>query len=599
MPGNQTDPSSVSPPPGWRATERPLRVAILGWARLSLQGAQGSGYNLSASDLASGLAMSGHRVSYLSSGRRYNLWPRMHVRPAEYWRGIACFDLVNSPNLSPAAHNFRNMARERSSPDQTRLVLSWLRGIDAQLIHIHSLEGFGLDLIAAVRASGRPVIVTPHNYWYGCPQVDLMRGETHLCADYDGGRACVGCLKSPPPGLTIAKRRLGHALEAVCGQAVAHMLRHTGKAAVERVREVLQGDREEVPNQREPDPEAALGFDEGSSNGHDGLIRHNFPAPTANRPERVKELGSSPPDENERFLSSDRHLVVLNEYGERRRAGIESLNAATLVTPPSDFVRSAYVAMGLKPERTRVVRLGQAHFDQINRKARRSPFYNDRPWNPATATRPLRFAYLGTMRPSKGLDVLARAIPMLPVEVRRRCVFHIRAQGWDWPYRRRLSAFPEVSFLGGYDLLQLIAASGEYDIGVVPHVWFENSPLVLLEHLHAGKFVICSRLGGPVEWLVPHGDGAGGGTAGFNGLPFAAGHADQLAACIARCVRGEVPVPSPREVHDCTPNLQSFPGHVAEVEAIYAEVLGATTPTPLPAVAVRRGIAPQPRPAAV
>src|SRR5690606_32157931 len=109
------------------------------------------------------------------------------------------------------------------------------------------------------------------------------------------------------------------------------------------------------------------------------------------------------------------------------------------------------------------------------------------------ATRPLRIAYLGTLRPSKGVDVLTRAIPLLDKSVRQRCQILVRAQGWDYPYRRRMAKYPEVSFLGGYDVAQLIAAGGEYDVGLLPHVWFENAPLVLLEHLHAGKFVISSR----------------------------------------------------------------------------------------------------------
>src|SRR5690606_30581709 len=98
------------------------------------------------------------------------------------------------------------------------------------------------------------------------------------------------------------------------------------------------------------------------------------------------------------------HLNVLNNYGRRRLAGIEALNAASLVTPPSDFVRRVYVSMGLEEHRSRVVRLGQPHFDQIHRRAKRSPFYDARPWDPASATRPLRIAYLGTLRPSKGVD---------------------------------------------------------------------------------------------------------------------------------------------------------------------------------------------------
>jgi glycosyltransferase involved in cell wall biosynthesis len=233
------------------------------------------------------------------------------------------------------------------------------------------------------------------------------------------------------------------------------------------------------------------------------------------------------------------------------------------------------VRMGLREERSRVVRLGQPHFDQINRRTRRSPFYSVRPWDPERAHRPLRFAFLGAMRPSKGIDIFARAIELLPHEVRQRCQLLFRALGFDWPLRRRLSRFPEVSFAGGYDLLQLIGAAGDYDVGILPHVWFENSPLVLLEHLHAGKFVICSRLGGPVEWVVPP----------KNGLLVAGGHADQLARAIEDLAEGRVTIPSPREIHEATPILQSYPGHVQEVAAVYAEVLGR------PAEAERTGTA--------
>jgi glycosyltransferase involved in cell wall biosynthesis len=235
--------------------------------------------------------------------------------------------------------------------------------------------------------------------------------------------------------------------------------------------------------------------------------------------------------------------------------------------------------MGVTESKLRWVRLGQPHFDQINRKARRSPFYDLRPWDLATATRPLRFGFYGTVRNNKGLEVLLQAIPLLQTVIRQRCQFIIRALGWDWPLRKRLSAYPEVSFAGGYDLLQLIASAGDYDVGVLPHIWFENSPLVMLEHLHAGKFVIASRLGGPADFITPE----------KNGLLFAAGRPDELAACITCVVKGEVVLPSPREIHQAS-LLQSYPAHVMEVQGIYRELLermgslpapGTTTATPL------------------
>lgn len=557
------DPRQAAELPGWRKTDRPCRIALLGWARLSYQGTQGSGYNLSASELATGLALSGHHVFYLSSGRRYNLAPWSYVAHTERWRSVECHDLVNSPNLSPAFYNFGNMAAETSHERQCRLVLRWLDRHQIEVVHIHSLEGFPLGLIGAIRASGRPVVVTPHNYWFVCPQVDLMHRETSLCMNYEGGRRCETCLKARSPLGHRLKRRIGQALERIVGIEVSGACRRVAATASLRVRELtgrIQPDP--PPNARLPDPESAAGLKPIPGELDDGLLRTGL---ARERFDSVRRpVSRSPIDANEQFLRADHHLTVLNGYGQRRAQGIAALSRASLVIPPSDFVRRVYVKMGLPEESSRVVRLGQPHFDQINRRAQRSPFYDQRPWDAAAANRPLRFAFLGAMRPSKGIDVLAEAIGLLPTAVRQRCQFHIRAQGFDWPLRKKLSIYPEVAFSGGYDLLQLIGEAGEYDIGLLPHVWFENSPLVLLEHLHAGKFVVSSRMGGVVEWI----------DAPRNGLLFAGGQADQLAGCIEKLVSGRVAIPSPREIHEATPILTGYPNHIAEVESVYRELLG-------------------------
>lgn len=560
------NPVAAGAPMGWPRARRVLRVGLLGWARLSFQANQGSGYNLSASELAAGLALMGHRVHYLASGRRYSVRPGMRIERCETWRGVECDDLVNSPNLSPALYNFRNMGSERRSPGQTRVVLEWARSRRIQVLHAHSLEGFGLDLIGAAEAAGIRVVVTPHNYWYCCPQVDLMRGETELCMDYDGGRRCEGCIPGRSPVAAKLKRRLGQGVERIVGLGVSAAGRRAAKEAMDRWREIRGEYPRDLPNDRDPDPEAALGLAiEGIAARADGMVRHNIrdyrPLETR-RPVAAVEV-----DANERFLASDRHLVVLNDYGRRRVEGIEALSRASLVTPPSAFVGDVYVRMGLPAERCRVVRLGQPHFDQIHRAVKRSPYYRVRPWQADRGDRPLRLAYFGAMRPSKGIDVLAQAIGLLPIEIRRRCRFLIRAGGNDWPVRKPLSEYPEVSFNGGYDMLQLTNSWGDYDVGLLPHAWFENSPLVLLEHLHAGKFVVCSRLGGPVEWVRD----------GVNGLLVPGGQAGALAAAIGRLVQGEVAIPSPAEIHEATPLLCSWPDHVRAVDEVYRKVLDRAT----------------------
>lgn len=548
--------SGVSAPAGWPRSERPMRIAILGWARLALQAAEGTGYNLSASELAAGLAMMGHGVSYLSSGMAYSAVPGMRVRHRELWRGVRCDEVVNSPNLSPSAANFRNQANEIACPAQSRAVLRWLDERRIEIVHVHSLEGFGLDLVGAIKASGRAVVITPHNYWYACPQVDLLYGERELCRDYAGGARCVGCLDADAPGVKRSKRVVHGVAERVLGPRQTELVKLKARRVVRG-----RGDDEPSRDRRNLLPAESVAFGHKVAPDDDGLLRHRFfDDPSGDtKPPVALEL-----DENERFVANgDVHLRVVNEYGRRRIAGIEAMRAADVITPPSEFNRELHVSMGVPRDRIRVVRYGQPHFDQINRKARRSPFYDKRPWNPSRASRPLRFGFFGTTRPNKGLDVLCRAVPMLTKAVRQRCQFIVRAQGKDWSFRKRMAAYPEMNFLGGYDILQLINAGGEYDVGLLPHVWFDNSPLVMWEHLHAGKMVIASRLGGAADTIRSLDDSDVG-----NGLFFAGGRPEDLARQITRVVTGEVAVPSAREVHAAS-ELQTYPGHVREVDGIY------------------------------
>lgn len=547
-------------PPRITPTDRPLDVAFLGWATLALQAGEGSGYNLNASELALGLVRLGHRVHYLGSGLRYDLWPTPHVREVEPWMGVRCYDLVNSPNLSPSAINFAGVNTERRCPTTTRLVLRWLDRVAARVVHVHSLEGLSLDLIAAVEATGRPVVVTTHNYWFVCPQVDLLHREHEVCLDYEGGQRCTHCLNAPNPASRRLKRRLGQAAERLTGPAIAHHARQAAVAALKRPRpaDAIPDDAHRFLGYDNGALETALG-DEGPKSPYNVRVRRG------ELPEPAPVL---PDDTNQRVLdNADVHLRVLNDYGRRRHEGIAALNAASLVTPPSDFLGRVHEAMGLLPQKRQTVRLGQPHFDRIHRAAMALPGYDRSPWTPADQ-RPLRLAFFGTVRPNKGLRVLADAIALLPDDTRRRCAFHVRAAGGDWAFRKLLSGYPQVQFSGGYDLIQRCASVAEYDVGLLPHIWMENSPLVLLEHLHAGKFVIASNLGGPPEWIVER-DGQA------NGLLFPSGDAAALAGRITQIVRGQTPLPSPRAIHDLTPNLTSYPEHLARVQSIYHELIDA------------------------
>lgn len=564
--------TEVVSPPGWRRTGAPLTIAILGWAHLPAREREGSGYNLVAAESASGLAMSGHRVVALRSGIEYSLRPGARIRKRMRWRGIDVYHLYNSPNLAPGVFNFLNPRGDMTRPGQTRLILRWLDAMRADVVHVHALEGYGMDLLKAIKATGRTLVVTPHNYWFVCSQVDLLSRETQICMNYEGGTRCVGCLKPAKPWRARVRRRIDQACNRVFGPHLGGWVRRVLSEPRRVLAEIFRAPARVEDDQL--DPELARGMDIGQGTPAPAALASG-PALDVRIP--IMEMGRSAIDQNERFLRADHHLTVLNDYGRRRVAGIEALNQADAVTPPGQFCADVHMRMGLDADRVRVVRLGLPHLDRMYRVAARSAWYETRPWDARTATRPLRFAFFGTVRHNKGIEVLVRAIQALPREVRSRCHFVVRAALGDWLHRRRLAGLAEVSFVGGYDLGQLLTAHGEFDVGILPAIWFENSPVVLLEYLAAGKFVIASRLGGTPEWVVePNSPGARANGGLGNGLMFPGGSWEALAGAIESLVKGEVEIPSAREVHAVS-RLRSYPAHVAELDELYQRLRGGQT----------------------
>jgi glycosyltransferase involved in cell wall biosynthesis len=158
---------------------------------------------------------------------------------------------------------------------------------------------------------------------------------------------------------------------------------------------------------------------------------------------------------------------------------------------PTAFARDRAVEFGIDPRKVRVRALGAVTDPPVAR--------------PAKARR--RIGFLGTLAPHKGVDVLVRAFrtlagPDLMLDLHGGETTHPayvaglrRAAAGDSRIRFR-GPFPE----GGQ---QKILTS--IDLLVLPSVWWENSPLTVIEALAAGVPVVASAIGGLPE-LVAHGD---------------------------------------------------------------------------------------------
>ena len=510
------------------------RIVVLGWAWLPFQHMEGTGYNLVASELCAALASRGHEVTYLRSGHTYSLRRSMRIERGEVWRGVPCHDLINAPIVAPAHFGFRAPGVQCSHTEHTAMVVAFVKRASAEIVHIHSLEGFALEVVAALRAASIAVVVTPHNYYALCPQVDLMSRERETCLDYEGGLRCEGCIDRPPASEEIARRRSRHSVDRTLGPKFGM----TMKTAMLRI-----------------------GARAGLRSAPEDTSPHALVTEPAAMP-------ISDPATTDRLIANrDVHLACVNEYGQRRAAGVAALNAASLVLCPSRVLLEIHASMGVSRDRLVHVPLGLPHIDAMRRAAENSAFVDRLPWSHDQASRPLRMNYYGSTKPNKGLGTLVRAITSLPAAVLSRCHFDLFAPGdaaevGAMRAKIELHTHAQVRWFGSYEPRDLAASVGTYEVGLLPNMGLENSPLVLLEYLAAGAWVIASDLGASREWVKP----------GENGTLVPAGDCAALAHAIAGVVEGRVALPPVRRVHASTPFVRSAE-YVDDVEARHEAVL--------------------------
>lgn len=130
--------------------------------------------------------------------------------------------------------------------------------------------------------------------------------------------------------------------------------------------------------------------------------------------------------------------------------------------------------------------------------------------------------YLGRLSGEKGLATLLGAWQRLPVPCTLRIV-------GDGPERPSLEAEAEqlrvsgVTFHGSLSRDQAIALMKGARFAIVPSVWYEGFPMVIVEAFACGTPVLCSRLGSMQELIFD----------GLTGLHFTPGDAHDLAQKVA------------------------------------------------------------------
>ena len=200
-----------------------------------------------------------------------------------------------------------------------------------------------------------------------------------------------------------------------------------------------------------------------------------------------------------------------------QQAWAECISLVDRFTVHADWCADLLLTNGVPPEKLAMVRSGWHGTAAPGAGRQRSGRKRDEP---------LRLAFVGRADPVKGLHVLVEAVRSLPQSLPIEVVFF--GPYWSEAYGAGLARqvrgdarFQTPEQLAPTDLMQRLA---DYDVCVVPSLWLETGPLVVLEAFATGLPVVGSRLGGIAELV----------TDGQDGLLFEPGNAAELAACLRR-----------------------------------------------------------------
>lgn len=227
------------------------------------------------------------------------------------------------------------------------------------------------------------------------------------------------------------------------------------------------------------------------------------------------ELAAVQPQLGPAALSSD-PPARLRALLDRPAAQLQALAQADAVVAPSRFLAAMFARNGFPAERITVVPYGLAAG-----RITAPPVVRPRA--------PLQLGFCGVLSPWKAPHLAIEAVRGSRAPVRLR-LHGNAAEPMFADYirglRERAGDDPRITFEGAYDEAGASAVFAGLDALVVPSIWYENTPFVVLEAFAAGIPVLASDLGGLSE-VVQHGS---------NGLLFRAGGASALRAAIERLV---------------------------------------------------------------
>lgn len=211
------------------------------------------------------------------------------------------------------------------------------------------------------------------------------------------------------------------------------------------------------------------------------------------------------------------YLRQIHQTSERLRILPPVRRKIDLVLAPTTLTRRLYIENGFDETQVELLPFGVDPDSPLARVSR-------------IPTRHVRFLFVGRLQPYKGLHLLVRAFKEIEHRNGAKLTVYGTPGGYPDYYDtllREMNDDPDISFRGQLPLGRLDRAFANTDYFVLPSLWHENSPLILVDAVQSQTPVIASAVGG-VSDLVQD---------GFNGLLFPMGNLAALSEILQRAIQ--------------------------------------------------------------
>ncbi len=209
--------------------------------------------------------------------------------------------------------------------------------------------------------------------------------------------------------------------------------------------------------------------------------------------------------------------ALLAALQARKSYLVSLLDTVDFVISPSQFLKQLFEARGVAPLRFVYMRQGLDTTNWVDGK-------------PTSNKSHLRIGYIGQIAKHKGVDVLVEAFYRLRAREKapQLILYGDTDQFPDFAKQlhKQVQGREDIVFAGRFQNSQIRRIHAGINVLVVPSVWYENSPNVILEAFVTGTPVVVSRLGGMGELVAD----------GVNGFQFEPGNAKSLARVLQRFI---------------------------------------------------------------